>query len=86
MSNYENEKKVVVYVNENKKITIDYNEKIKDKSSILQKPETIKTKKTFDMNKNVNIRAVLIHVIYDALQNLGVLIAGRIIYFKPDYH
>ena len=34
-------------------------------------------------NKNVNLRAALIHVIGDALQNIGILIAGIIIYFFP---
>jgi zinc transporter 2 len=37
-------------------------------------------------NKNVNLRAALIHVIGDALQNIGVLIAGIIIYFFPSYN
>ena len=35
-------------------------------------------------NDNVNLRASLIHVIGDALQNVGVLIAGIIIYFFPN--
>ena len=34
--------------------------------------------------KNVNLRAALIHVIGDALQNLGVITAGIIIYFWPS--
>jgi zinc transporter 2 len=33
--------------------------------------------------ENVNLRAALIHVIGDALQNVGVIIAGIIIYFYP---
>ena len=37
-------------------------------------------------NKNVNLRAALIHVIGDALQNIGILIAGIIIYFFPSYN
>ena len=34
--------------------------------------------------QNVNLRAALIHVIGDALQNLGVIIAGGIIFFWPN--
>lgn len=34
-------------------------------------------------NTNVNLRAAIIHVIGDALQNLGVIVAGAIIYFFP---
>jgi zinc transporter 2 len=34
--------------------------------------------------ENVNLRAALIHVIGDALQNVGVIIAGAIIYFWPN--
>ena len=36
-------------------------------------------------NTNVNLRASFIHVLGDALQNIGVLIAGIIIYFFPKY-
>ena len=32
----------------------------------------------------MNLKAALIHVIGDAIQNLGVVIAGLIIYFFPD--
>ena len=35
-------------------------------------------------NENVNLRAALIHVIGDALQNVGVIIAGIIIFFYPN--
>ena len=34
--------------------------------------------------RNVNIDAALIHVIGDAVQNIGVIISGAIIYFRPD--
>jgi zinc transporter 2 len=34
-------------------------------------------------SQNVNLRAALIHVIGDAVQNLGVVIAGLIIFFYP---
>lgn len=34
---------------------------------------------------NVNVRASFIHILGDALQNIGVLIAGIIIYFFPKY-
>jgi zinc transporter 2 len=34
---------------------------------------------------DVNLRAAFVHVIGDAIQNLGVVIAGFIIYFKPEY-
>jgi zinc transporter 2 len=34
--------------------------------------------------ENINIKAALIHVIGDAIQNLGVVIAGLIIYIYPD--
>ena len=38
----------------------------------------------FKISENVNIRAALIHVFGDALQNFGVIIAGVIIYMRPD--
>lgn len=34
--------------------------------------------------QNVNIRAALIHVIGDAIQNIGVIISGIIIYYNPE--
>ena len=34
---------------------------------------------------NVNVRASFIHILGDALQNIGVFIAGIIIYFFPKY-
>lgn len=34
---------------------------------------------------NINLKASLIHVIGDAIQNLGVVCAGVIIYFYPEY-
>lgn len=34
-------------------------------------------------HENINLRAALIHVLGDAVQNLGVVIAGFIIYFFP---
>jgi len=33
--------------------------------------------------ENVNLRAALVHVIGDAVQNLGVVIAGLIVFFWP---
>ena len=36
-------------------------------------------------NTNVNLRASFIHILGDAIQNIGVLIAGVIIYFAPRY-
>jgi zinc transporter 2 len=38
-----------------------------------------------DEEENINIRAALIHVIGDAIQNLGVVIAGIIIYYQPTW-
>lgn len=35
-------------------------------------------------HENINIKAALIHVIGDAVQNLGVVIAGVVIYFWPS--
>ena len=35
-------------------------------------------------NQFTNIKAALIHVIGDAIQNLGVVVAGLIIYFYPS--
>jgi zinc transporter 2 len=35
-------------------------------------------------SQNVNIRAALIHVIGDAIQNIGVIISGAIIYIYPN--
>ena len=40
--------------------------------------------KSHGTNDNVNLRAALIHVIGDALQNVGVIIAGVIIFFYPN--
>ena len=40
--------------------------------------------KSHGTNDNVNLRAALIHVIGDALQNVGVIIAGIIIFFYPN--
>ena len=37
-----------------------------------------------DENTNVNLRASFIHVLGDALQNVGVLIAGGIIFLFPN--
>jgi zinc transporter 2 len=34
--------------------------------------------------RNINIDAALIHVIGDAVQNIGVIISGAIIYFRPE--
>jgi len=36
-----------------------------------------------DEEENINVRAALIHVLGDAIQNLGVVVAGLIIYFCP---
>ena len=38
-----------------------------------------------EKNTNVNLRASFIHILGDAIQNIGVLIAGIIIYFFPKY-
>jgi len=38
-----------------------------------------------EKNTNVNLRASFIHILGDAIQNIGVLIAGIIIYFVPRY-
>ncbi len=35
--------------------------------------------------KNINFRAALIHVFGDFIQNVGVLIAAIVIYFKPEW-
>jgi cation diffusion facilitator family transporter len=35
--------------------------------------------------KNVNVRAALIHVFGDFIQNVGVLIAAIVIYLKPKW-
>lgn len=40
---------------------------------------------THHNHKNVNVRAALIHVIGDAVQNLGVVIAGIVIYIWPHF-
>lgn len=37
-----------------------------------------------DQLKNVNVRAAFIHIIGDALQNVGVVTAGLVIYFWPS--
>ncbi|XP_064479585.1 proton-coupled zinc antiporter SLC30A2-like isoform X2 [Ornithodoros turicata] len=36
-------------------------------------------------NRNLNVRAAMIHVIGDFLQSLGVFVAALIIFFKPEY-
>lgn len=36
-------------------------------------------------HENLNLKASLIHVLGDAIQNLGVVCAGLIIYFYPEY-
>ena len=36
-------------------------------------------------NENINIRAAMIHIIGDAIQNIGVIISGATIYFYPTY-
>ena len=33
---------------------------------------------------DMNIKAAIVHVIGDAIQNIGVIISGAIIYYKPD--
>lgn len=38
-----------------------------------------------NVNDQVNVRAALIHIIGDALQNVGVIIAGTIVYIYPQY-
>lgn len=37
------------------------------------------------MVKSLNMRAAVLHVIGDALQSVGVIIAGIVIFFNPDY-
>jgi zinc transporter 2 len=36
-------------------------------------------------NKNLNVRAAMIHMIGDLIQSIGVIIAGLIIYYYPEY-
>lgn len=36
-------------------------------------------------SKSLNMRAAVIHVLGDAIQSVGVIIAGIVIYFKPEY-
>ena len=36
-------------------------------------------------HENINVRAALIHIIGDAIQNIGVIISGAFIYFKPEW-
>ena len=38
-----------------------------------------------EKNTNVNLRASFIHILGDAIQNIGVFVAGMIIYFFPNY-
>ncbi len=35
--------------------------------------------------KNINIRAAIIHIIGDTVQNIGVIIAGALIYYNPSW-
>lgn len=35
-------------------------------------------------HEDVNIKAAMIHILGDAIQNIGVIISGIIIYFRPD--
>ena len=36
-------------------------------------------------NKNMNMRAAVIHLIGDIIQSVGVVIAALIIFFKPEW-
>ena len=36
--------------------------------------------------ENINVRAALIHVIGDIVQSVGVVIAGALIWYNPDWH
>ena len=38
-----------------------------------------------DAEKNLNVRAAFIHMMGDLIQSIGVIIAGLIIYFYPEY-
>ena len=44
-----------------------------------------KTPQTLIKTKNLNMKAAIIHVLGDALQSVGVIIAGIVIYFNPSY-
>jgi zinc transporter 2 len=37
------------------------------------------------LDENVNLRAAMIHMIGDIIQSVGVIIAGVIIYYWPEY-
>jgi solute carrier family 30 (zinc transporter), member 2 len=37
-------------------------------------------------SSSLNMRAAFLHVVGDAIQSIGVIIAGAIIYFNPSYH
>lgn len=39
-----------------------------------------------NVSENVNVRAAFIHVLGDCLQSVGVMVAGAIIWARPDYH
>ena len=47
--------------------------------------EVQESKKDHHHEKNLNMRAAFIHVLGDSLQSVGVIIAGIIIYVKPEY-
>ena len=38
-----------------------------------------------DEDSNINVRAAIVHMVGDLLQSIGVITAGIIIYFWPDY-
>lgn len=42
-------------------------------------------KKFMDANQNINVRAALLHVIGDAVQSIGVMVAAALIWYNPDW-
>jgi zinc transporter 2 len=56
------------------------------KLDMVVEDQSEKKKKHRKKHKNINVRAAFIHVIGDLIQSIGVVIAGYIIKFFPEWH
>lgn len=64
----------------------DHNDHHHDHHDLHSNPDTVDPEffGSHSHGGDVNVRAALIHIIGDAVQNIGVIIAGAIIYYKPN--
>ncbi|OMJ87585.1 hypothetical protein SteCoe_10673 [Stentor coeruleus] len=56
-----------------------------DRSSLISEDSHMNYNENNRHTTNLNMRAAFLHVLGDALQSVGVIIAGVIIYFRPDF-